>query len=69
MRMIKLFAWESKTLEKIDDIRKKELELIMRNKLLQLAMFNIGALLPTISMVMALLAYVRMASCSGFERS
>ena len=67
LRMIKLFAWESKTLEQLDEKRRRELKLVMKNRLLQLAMFNIGAMLPTISMVAALATYVSFDSYSQTE--
>ena len=62
LRMIKLFAWESKMLEQIAEKRKRELKLVMKNKLLQLVMFNIGGLLPTIGMVASLMTYVSIDS-------
>ena len=49
-------------LEHIDEKRRRELKLVMKNKLWQLVMFNIGGLLPTLGMVVSLMTYVSMDS-------
>ena len=56
--MVKLFAWESKVLDQLNEKRDKELSWIRRNKLLDVILLNAEVLLPALSMMGTFGTYV-----------
>ena len=58
LRMVKLFAWESKVFEQLKEKRDKELGYIRRNKLLDVILLNVQVLLPALSMMGTFGTYV-----------
>lgn len=58
LRMIKLFAWEPFVLKQISERREEELRKIRNVRFLEVTMDSVIALLPLISKLSTLAAYV-----------
>ncbi|RDX55373.1 hypothetical protein OH76DRAFT_1478034 [Lentinus brumalis] len=57
IRMIKLFAWEDRTVAKIDEKRRKELETIYQAKVAILLSANVNYMIPVLVMVSTFFTY------------
>ena len=56
--MLKLFAWEPYTLEKVELVRDAELKLLQKSRLLQTLMYFTNDTIPRIAQLVVFAAYV-----------
>ena len=56
--MLKLFAWEPYTLEKVEQVRDAELQLLQKSRLLETLMYFASDTIPRIAQLIVFAAYV-----------
>jgi hypothetical protein len=61
--MIKLFAWQSYTLEKIEMTREPELQLVRRVRLMESVMQFSNDVIPIVAKLVVFAVYVRCTFC------
>jgi hypothetical protein len=58
LRMVKLFAWEARMLQKLKQKREEELAKMRRGRILEVCMFALNDVIPAISSLGTLTVYV-----------
>ncbi|KAJ7063699.1 P-loop containing nucleoside triphosphate hydrolase protein [Mycena amicta] len=61
LRMVKLFAWEKKTEERIAKAREEELQWLWKSRALQLFIATVNFTIPVLTMMSTFAAYVRLS--------